>query len=202
MRVRNVNLPCPFCKRPAQVDCQTMCPLALIAPAIGLPTPVSPSAEDIEVQTKRYPGIPRHAAERLAEYSNSLDWIEHNLPRGVELVAAAMVQLPPREVPALQAILADQETTWGVDGRYIPGRAMRPKEPSVLRVLRVLKQGPITRKVIRERLNLADSVVARSVRRLLAAQLAKQVNGNEYDATETGLASLQNPELVDWGALP
>ena len=57
--------------------------------------------------------------DRLAQYSEALTYIERHVPGGIQIVAASMGGCPPEECPALQALLDDRDTAWGVAGRYV-----------------------------------------------------------------------------------
>jgi hypothetical protein len=60
------------------------------------------------------------------DYEKALSWLERNLPRGHEIVAAAMAQLRPQRCPALQELIHNEEIVWDVPGRFVKYTLLDP----------------------------------------------------------------------------
>ena len=68
------------------------------------------STEAIETQRRA-----RADTSRMENLRHALSWLERSMPRGVELVAAALAGIEPGECPALSEILAHKIKAGGTD---------------------------------------------------------------------------------------
>ena len=70
------------------------------------------------------------------------------------------------------------------------------REPTDARVLRALRQGPITSTAIAARLGIENTTVGNALRRLRATRQVEQINVFEYQLTDLGRAALRKGDRL------